>query len=87
MLKMKGMRFPKEIILLCIRWYAAYGSVALSDFCQKMALILLNNFCWELLNATEPWTRRYLHDGELTAAQLPPRVPTNKKPIVKPLHW
>src|SRR5665647_1628193 len=25
MLKMKGMRFPKEIILLCIRWYAAYS--------------------------------------------------------------
>ena len=24
MLKMKWMRFPKEIILLCIRWYAAY---------------------------------------------------------------
>jgi putative transposase len=24
MLKMKEMRFPKEIILLCIRWYAAY---------------------------------------------------------------
>jgi len=24
MLKMKGMRFPKEIILLCMRWYAAY---------------------------------------------------------------
>jgi len=24
MLKMKGMRFPREIILLCIRWYAAY---------------------------------------------------------------
>ncbi len=24
MLKMKGMRFPKEIILLCIRWYVAY---------------------------------------------------------------
>ena len=22
MLKMKGMRFPKEIILVCIRWYA-----------------------------------------------------------------
>ena len=33
------------------------------------------------------WTRRYLLDGELTAAQLPPRVPTNKKPIVKPLQW
>ncbi|HQS86389.1 MAG TPA: IS6 family transposase [Polaromonas sp.] len=24
MLKMKGKRFPKEIILLCVRWYAAY---------------------------------------------------------------
>jgi putative transposase len=24
MLKMKGIRFPKKIILLCIRWYAAY---------------------------------------------------------------
>jgi uncharacterized LabA/DUF88 family protein len=33
------------------------------------------------------WTRRYLLDGELTAAQLPPRVPTKKKPIVKPVHW
>ena len=22
---MKGMRFPKEIILVCIRWYAAYA--------------------------------------------------------------
>lgn len=25
MLKMKGMRFPKEIILVCIQWYAAYS--------------------------------------------------------------
>jgi putative transposase len=25
MLKMKGMSFPKEIILVCIRWYAAYA--------------------------------------------------------------
>jgi len=25
MLKMKGMRFPKKIILVCIRWYAAYA--------------------------------------------------------------
>ena len=31
-----------------------FGSVALSNFCQKMALILLNNFCWKLLNATDP---------------------------------
>ena len=33
------------------------------------------------------WTRRYLLDGELEAAQLPPRVPTKKKPIRKPEHW
>jgi putative transposase len=25
MLKMDGMRFPREIILVCIRWYAAYA--------------------------------------------------------------
>src|ERR1035437_4287036 len=25
MLKMKGMRFPKEIVLVCIRWYVAYA--------------------------------------------------------------
>src|SRR5664279_1617909 len=25
MLSMKGMRFPKEIILVCIRWYSAYA--------------------------------------------------------------
>jgi putative transposase len=25
MLSMKGMRFPKEIVLVCIRWYAAYA--------------------------------------------------------------
>lgn len=25
MLELKGMRFSKEIILVCIRWYAAYA--------------------------------------------------------------
>ncbi len=25
MLDLSGMRFPKEIILVCIRWYAAYA--------------------------------------------------------------
>jgi transposase-like protein len=34
MLNFKGMRFPIDVILVCIRWYAAYplsyrGSVAL----------------------------------------------------------
>jgi uncharacterized LabA/DUF88 family protein len=33
------------------------------------------------------WTRRHLLDGELAAAQLPPLVPTNKKPILQPAHW
>jgi|JI6StandDraft_1071083.scaffolds.fasta_scaffold18410_2 hypothetical protein len=33
------------------------------------------------------WVRRYLLDGELAQAQLPPHVPTNKKPIRKPEHW
>ena len=41
-------------LLISLGVGAQDGSVALSDFCQKMALILLNNFCWELLNATEP---------------------------------
>ena len=26
MLNFKGMRFPVEVILVCIRWYAAYSS-------------------------------------------------------------
>jgi transposase-like protein len=25
MLNTKGMRFPVDVILVCIRWYAAYG--------------------------------------------------------------
>jgi len=32
MLNFKGMRFPIDVILVCIRWYAAYplGCVALA---------------------------------------------------------
>lgn len=33
------------------------------------------------------WTRRYLRHDELLAAQLPPRIPTRKKPIIKPAYW
>ncbi len=33
------------------------------------------------------WTRRYLLDEELALAQLPPHIPTRKKPIRKPEHW
>lgn len=33
------------------------------------------------------WTRRYLRDEELLAAQLPPKIPTRKRPIQKPSYW
>jgi uncharacterized LabA/DUF88 family protein len=33
------------------------------------------------------WTRQHILDAELEAAQLPSKVPTNKKPIRKPNHW
>jgi hypothetical protein len=33
------------------------------------------------------WTRRYILDSELAAAQLPELVPTRRKPIRKPPHW
>jgi uncharacterized LabA/DUF88 family protein len=33
------------------------------------------------------WTRTHILDAELIAAQMPPVVPTRKKPILKPNHW
>lgn len=33
------------------------------------------------------WTRHYLRDEELAAAQLPNTIPTGKKPIRKPDYW
>lgn len=33
------------------------------------------------------WIRKHLRDEELAQAQLPSRVPTQKKPIDKPTHW
>lgn len=39
------------------------------------------------LDQHSDWTRQYLLDVELKAAQLPAVIPTNKKPIRKPLHW
>lgn len=39
------------------------------------------------LAAQANWTMRSLPEGLLRAAQLPPWVPTNKKPIRKPSHW
>ncbi len=33
------------------------------------------------------WSRRYISDEELSEAQLPTKIPTNKKPILKPEYW
>ncbi len=33
------------------------------------------------------WTRRYITDEELAKSQLPDKVPTKKKPIIKPEYW
>jgi len=33
------------------------------------------------------WVRHCIKDGELLSAQLPPNVPTRKKPASKPMHW
>lgn len=33
------------------------------------------------------WSRSYIPDDELAAAQLPDKVATNKKLALKPAHW
>ena len=33
------------------------------------------------------WTRRYITAKELAASHLPLKIPTNKKPILKPIYW
>ena len=33
------------------------------------------------------WTRDYILDEELRASLLPEKIPTHKKPILKPSHW
>lgn len=33
------------------------------------------------------WTRSVIQDSELASAQLPPRLPTRRKPADKPQHW
>ncbi|TLX22873.1 NYN domain-containing protein [Thermomonas fusca] len=39
------------------------------------------------LDRFSDWTRQYLLDEELEAAQLPTRIATTKKPIRKPEYW
>lgn len=33
------------------------------------------------------WTRQYILEDELSNSQFPPKIPTNKKTIVKPEYW
>ncbi len=33
------------------------------------------------------WTRQYILDDELAKFQMPERVPTKKKPAIKPDYW
>lgn len=33
------------------------------------------------------WTRSHIHDEELETCQLPSRIHTGKRPLVKPDHW
>lgn len=41
----------------------------------------------EQLSQYADWTRRHITDEELAACQLPVKIPTQKKPIVKPEYW
>lgn len=39
------------------------------------------------LSVHADWTRRYISDDELAESHLPARIPTKKKPILKPEYW
>lgn len=39
------------------------------------------------LDELSDWTRDYILDDELEKSQLPDKIPTNKKPVIKPSHW
>jgi len=39
------------------------------------------------LMAQAQWTRTHILDEELAAHQLPPHIPTQRKPVRKPTHW
>lgn len=41
----------------------------------------------EQLSQYADWTRRYITDEELADCQLPVKIPTQKKPIIKPEYW
>lgn len=39
------------------------------------------------LTSLAHWVRHHIRDDELAQSQLPPNVPTKKKPASKPSHW
>lgn len=39
------------------------------------------------LSKLSDWSRHYIREEELQAAQLPDKIPTRKKPIFKPDYW
>lgn len=39
------------------------------------------------LSKLSHWTRGHIHPEELEASQLPDKIPTKKKPIIKPNYW
>ena len=39
------------------------------------------------LSASSDWTRAYILESELEQSQLSNKVPTNKKPAIKPSYW
>lgn len=41
----------------------------------------------ESLNIHTNWTRGHILDEECQNAQLPEKIPTRKKPILKPKYW
>lgn len=39
------------------------------------------------LSVYADWTRKYITDKELAVSTLPEKIPTRKKPIIKPEYW
>ena len=44
-------------------------------------------FANKRLTGLAHWVRHHIRDEELSRAQMPARVPTRKKPAIKPPHW
>jgi hypothetical protein len=65
------------------RFHLVYGNHAYN---KKGALMPIRAASGSLTNLAD-WSIQFLSDEQLLQAQLPPIVPTKKKPIPKPAHW